>query len=120
MAEGLLRDAAPESFDAFSAGWEPTRVHPMAVEVMGEIGVNISGQRSKSLSEFKDQTFDFVITVCGGDACPFFEGETRTSLAWSFEDPASFSGTDDEVLEVFRKVRDEIKDSIQRFVTEYG
>jgi arsenate reductase len=92
----------------------------MAVEVMGEIGVNISGQRSKSLSEFKDQTFDFVITVCGGDACPFFEGETRTRLAWSFEDPASATGTECEILGAFRGVRDEIRYSVQRFVAEYG
>jgi arsenate reductase len=120
MAEGLLRTVAPDSFDAFSAGSEPTQVHPFAKQATGEIGIDISGQHSKSISEFDGQEFDFVITVCKGDACPFFSGEARKRLAWSFEDPSSASGTDDEVLEVFRSVRDEIKDSIQRFVAEYG
>jgi len=92
----------------------------MAIEVMREIGIDISGQRSKSISVFDGWTFDYVITVCEGNACPFFVGEIGLSLAWSFEDPAEVSGTDDEVLGVFRKVRDEIKDSMQRFVAQYG
>lgn len=120
MAEGFLRSLAPELFEAFSAGSEPTYVHPMAIEVMQEVGIDISGQRSKSVSIFEGVSFDFVITVCQGDACPFFAGEIGVSLAWGFEDPAEASETDDEVFAVFRKVRGEIKDSIQRFVAQYG
>ena len=120
MAEGFLRAEAPDSFEAFSAGSEPTHVHPMAIEVMREVGIDISGQRSKSVSVFDGWAFDYVITVCEGNACPFFAGEIGLSLAWSFEDPVGASGTDDEVLGVFRKVRGEIKDSVQRFVAQYG
>jgi arsenate reductase len=120
MAEGFLRAFAADSFEAFSAGSEPTDVHPMAIEVMQEVGIDISGQRSKSISIFDGWSFDFVITVCEGDACPFFDGEIGTSLAWSFEDPAEASGTEDEILGVFREVRDDIKDSVQRFVAEYS
>lgn len=120
MAEGFLRAKAPDSFEAFSAGSEPTCVHPVAIEVMREVGINISGQRSKSVSVFDGWSFDFVITVCEGQGCPFFTGEIGMRLAWSFEDPASISGTDDAVLGVFRRVRDDIQDSIQHFVEEYG
>ena len=120
MAEGFLRAAAAESFDAFSAGSKPTYVHPLAIKVMREVGVDISEQRSKSISVFDGWSFDFVITVCKGEACPFFTGEIGMRLAWSFEDPAQASGTDDEVLAVFRKVRDDIRGSVQRFVVEYG
>lgn len=120
MAEGLLRAAAAESFEAFSAGSEPTYVHTLAAEVMREVDIDISGQHSKSVSVFEGWSFEFVITVCEGEACPFFTGEIGMRLAWGFEDPAEATGTDDEVLEVFRKVRDEIEESIQRFVAEYG
>jgi arsenate reductase len=119
MAEGFLRSLALESFDAYSAGSEPTRVHPTATEVMREIGIDISDQRSKNISEFDGQEFDFVITVCKGDACPFFNGEVRERLAWSFEDPASASGTDDEVRMTFRRVRDAISESVRRFVDQH-
>jgi arsenate reductase len=120
MAEGLLRAAAPESFDAFSAGADPTYVHPMATEVMREVGIDISCQESKSISVFDSREFDFVITVCEGDACPFFAGEVGKRLSWRFEDPATVSGTKVEVLEVFRRVRGDIACSVQRFVEEYG
>ncbi len=119
MAEGLLRSLASDDFEAFSAGSAPTRVHPQAIHVMREIGIDISSQRSKSVSEFDAWAFDFVITVCEGDACPFFTGEVGARLAWSFEDPAQAPGTDDEVLVMFRKVRDAIEDSMERFVAEY-
>ena len=119
MAEGLLRSLASDDFEAFSAGSEPTRVHPLAIQVMSEIGIDILGRRSKSVSEFDGWAFEFVITVCEGDACPFFKGEVGARLAWSFEDPAQASGTDNDVLVVFRMVRDAIKDSIERFVAEY-
>lgn len=120
MAEGFLRVAAAGSFEVFSAGSEPTNVHPMAIEVMREVGIDISEQRSKSVSVFDGLPFDFVITVCEGEACPFFIGETGMKLTWSLEDPAQASGTDDEILAVFRKVRDDIEDSVKRFVAEYG
>lgn len=120
MAEGFLRSLASDDFEAFSAGSEPTRVHPMAIRVMDEIGIDISGQQSKSISVFDGCSFDFVITVCEGDACPFFTGEVGTRLAWSFEDPAAVSGTDKDVLGVFRRVRDEIEARIMRFISEYG
>jgi len=120
MAEGFLRATAAESFEAFSAGSEPTHVHPMATKVMSEVGIDISGQQSKGVSAFDDWSFDFVITVCEGEACPFFAGEVGMRLAWGFEDPAEACGTRDEVLEVFRRIRDEIKDSIQSLVAQYG
>jgi len=118
IAEGFLRSLAPESFEAFSAGSEPTHVHPMAMKVMSEVGIDISGQRSKSISVFDGREFDFVITVCKEDACPVFTGNAGERLAWSFEDPAAAAGTDEEVLGVFRRVRDEIEESIRRFITE--
>ncbi|MBU4359104.1 MAG: arsenate reductase ArsC [Actinobacteria bacterium] len=120
MVEGFLRSLAPESFEAFSAGSEPTYVHPVAIKVMREVGIDISDQLSKAISVFEGWAFDFVIAVCEGDACPFFIGESSMRLSWSFEDPASVSGTEDEVLGVFRRVRDDIKDSIQRFIAQYG
>jgi arsenate reductase (thioredoxin) len=120
MAEGLLRSMAPGQFDVFSAGWEPTSVNLLAIQVMDEIGIDISHQRSKRMSEFEIRAFDFVITVCAGDACPFFSGETRMRLAWSFEDPAAASGTEEEILGVFRRVRDDIETSIRGFIKDYG
>jgi arsenate reductase (thioredoxin) len=118
MAEGFLCSLAQDSFEAFSAGSEPTHVHPMAIEVMREVGIDISGQQSKSISVFEGSSFDFVITVCKEDACPVFAGDAGERLTWSFEDPAEASGTDDEALGVFRKVRDDIEESIGRFLTE--
>lgn len=120
MAQGLLRSMAPGQFDVFSAGWEPTQVNPLAVQVMGEINIDISHQRSKSMSEFESQVFDCVITVCEGDACPFFAGAAHARLAWSFEDPAAASGTEEDILDVFRRVRDEIKASVGSFIKDYG
>ena len=119
MAEGFLRSLAPESFEAFSAGSEPTRVHPLAIEVMNEVGIDISGKHSKSVSEFDGQEFDFVITVCKQDACPIFTGNARERLAWSFEDPAAASGTEKDILRVFRQVRDEIETSLSGFIKDY-
>lgn len=116
MAEGILRALAPESYEAFSAGSVSTRVHPLAVQVMNEIGIDISRQRSKKVSEFEGQEFDFVVTVCKEDACPVFVGNAGERLAWSFDDPTAVSGTEEEVLSVFRRVRDEIETQIVRFL----
>ena len=120
MAEGFLGADAAGLFEAFSAGSEPTRVHPMAIEVMREVGIDISGQQSKSISVFEGNSFDFVITVCKEDACPIFEGDAGERLAWSFEDPAAVSGTEEDILGVFQRVRDEIETSISRFIKDYG
>lgn len=109
MAEGWLRYLGGEKFEAFSAGTRPVAVNPLAVEAMGEKGVDISGQRSKSVNEFRDAVFDYVITVCGNAEaeCPVFPGVAER-LHWPFDDPASVAGTHDERMQVFRRVRDEI------------
>ena len=114
MAEGLLRHLAGDRFEAMSAGTEATRVRPLAVRAMGEVGVDISGQESKALNRYLDETFDYVITVCddANDACPFFPG-TESRLHWSFEDPSKAEGTEEERLAVFRSVRDRIRSRIE-------
>jgi arsenate reductase len=114
MAEGLLRHLAGDRFEAMSAGTEATRVRPLAVRAMGEVGVNISGQESKALNRYLDETFDYVITVCddANEACPFFPG-TESRLHWSFEDPSKAEGTEEERLAVFRSVRDRIRSRIE-------
>lgn len=121
MAEGILKALAPEKFEVFSAGAKASFVHPFAVKVLGETGIDISGQRSKPVLKFKGREFDYVITVCGDSAkesCPSFMGKAGNRLHWNFEDPAQAKGTDEEVLKVFRKVRDEIKIEIEKFIKE--
>lgn len=110
MAEGLLRHDGVDRFEVHSAGTEKTEVRPLAIEVMREIGIDISGQSSKTLEQFVDQPFDYVITVCASadEACPVFPGATRR-LHWSFEDPSAARGSDEERQEVFRRVRDQIR-----------
>ncbi len=110
MAEGLLRHAAGNLFDVQSAGSKPTGyVHPKAIRVMQEIGIDISRHRSKSFHEFLDQGVETVITVCGNadQACPMFPGQVRRHH-WGFDDPAQAPGSEEEQLEVFRRVRDEM------------
>ena len=121
MAEGLLRDLAGDQFEPFSAGTEATHVRPLAIRAMEEIGVDISGQESKTLDRYLDQPFDYVITVCddANEACPFFPG-AQSRLHWSFEDPSRAEGSDEERLEVFRRVRDEIKDRVQAELVNGG
>ena len=116
MAEGWLRHLAGDRFEVASAGTRPAGLHPGAVLVMGEAGVDIAGHRSKNVSEFLHQSFDFVITVCDSakEACPYFPGEVQR-LHWSFADPAAFSGTYEERLAVFRQVRDQIAERITAF-----
>ena len=111
LAEGILRAAAGDLFDVRSAGSKPAgRVHPLAIQVMKEIGIDISGHRSKHFDEFLKQPVETVITVCGGadQACPIFPGQVNRHH-WGFDDPAKAAGTDEEKLAVFRRVRDEIK-----------
>ena len=111
LAEGFLRAAAGDILDVQSAGSKPAGcVHPMAIKVMQEAGLDISRHRSKHLSEFLDQKVETVITVCGNadEACPIFPGQVNRHH-WAFYDPAKAEGSEEEVLQVFRQVRDEIK-----------
>jgi arsenate reductase len=119
MAEGLLRELAGDKFDVESAGTIASFVRPQAIAAMHEIGIDISGHRSKSLDEFRDQKFDYVITVCynAAENCPVFPGRAER-IHWSFDDPANASGTDEEKLSVFRRVRDEIKARLREFAEE--
>ena len=115
MAEGLLRHLGGGQFEAFSAGTEATRVRPHAVRAMAELGIDISGQESKTLERYVDQSFDKVITVCdqANETCPVFFG-ARERLHWSFPDPSKAMGTEDEQLTVYRAVRDSIRERIER------
>jgi arsenate reductase len=114
MAEGLLRTLAGDRFDAHSAGTEATHIRPLAVRAMRDIGVDISGQESKTLDRYLKEPFDHVITVCddANEACPFFPG-AQSRLHWSFEDPSKAEGTEEERLAVFRSVRDRIRQRIE-------
>ena len=114
MAEGFVNALYSDRYLAFSAGTEPSTVSPYAVRVMLEIGIDISDHRSKSVDQFIDQDLDYVVTVCdyAKEACPFFPGG-RKALHKGFQDPASVAGTDEENLDVFRRVRDEIRDWIE-------
>ncbi len=117
MAEGLLRHLAGDRFDAFSAGTEATHVRPLAIRAMAELGIDISGQESKTLDRYLGEPFDAVITVCdqAHEACPVFFGATER-LHWSFPDPSRATGTEDEQLAVYRAVRDAIRARIEREV----
>ena len=110
MAEGLLRYYFGDKYEVFSAGTKPSIVNLNAIKVMNEIEIDISGQRSKSVDEFKNQTFDFIITVCDNakESCPIFSGEAER-LHWSFFDPAEALGTQEELLKAFKELRDQIK-----------
>jgi arsenate reductase (thioredoxin) len=114
MAEGLLRHLAGDRFEAMSAGTEATHVRPLAIGAMEEVGIDISGQESKTLERYLEEPFDYVITVCddANDTCPFFPGAS-TRLHWSFEDPSKAQGSEEERLTVFRRVRDGIRDRVQ-------
>jgi len=114
MAEGFLRHDAGDRFAVSSAGVNPTQVRPEAIAVMGEVAIDISGHRSKSVDEFRGQKFDYVITVCdnANERCPLFPGQT-TRIHWSFEDPAAVTGDEATRLAAFRKVRDQIRERLK-------
>jgi len=116
MAEGLLNSLFGNKYQAFSAGTEPSVVNPYAIQVMSEIGIDSSKHRSKSVNEFVEQKFDYVITVCDNahETCPFFPGGMKR-LHQSFEDPASFKGSEADTLSEFRRIRDEIKEWIEKY-----
>lgn len=117
MAEGLLRHDGGRHFAVASAGVEPTQVNPLAIEAMREIGVDISGHRSKSVEEFIGQAFDVVITVCDNayQRCPVFPG-TAARVHWSIEDPATAQGETAARLAVFRRVQDELRERLRGFI----
>ncbi|HLL80368.1 MAG TPA: arsenate reductase ArsC [Ktedonobacteraceae bacterium] len=120
MAEGLLRHLAGDRFDVFSAGTEATLVRPLAIQVMAELGIDISGQFSKTLQRYLNQPFNEVITVCdtAAETCPVFPGAT-VRRHWSFEDPSQATGSPEEQLAVYRRVRDQIRAKIkEEFVEE--
>jgi arsenate reductase (thioredoxin) len=114
MAEGLLRALGGDRFEAHSAGSEATQVRPLAIRAMAELGIDISGQHSKTTDVFAGQEFDEVISVCdeGREACPYFPGAVHRRN-WPFEDPSAASGTEEERLRVFRRVRDAIADRVR-------
>ncbi|MGA2963566.1 MAG: arsenate reductase ArsC [Candidatus Korobacteraceae bacterium] len=119
MAEGWLRHFAGDRFEALSAGMKPSQVNPLAIKAMGEAGIDISAHRSKHASEFLGQHTPYVITVCDNakESCPIFPGPCQR-MHWPFEDPALATGTDEERLRVFRRVRDEIRDAVSGFVSQ--
>ena len=111
IAEGFLRAAAGELVNVHSAGSNPAgQVHPLAIKVMAEVGIDISGHRSKHLMEFLDQPVNTVITVCGNldQGCPIFPGQVNRHH-WPFIDPAKAAGSEEEILQCFRQVRDEMR-----------
>jgi len=119
MAEALIRHEADDVFEVSSAGTHPARVSVEAVTVMRELGIDISAQRSKPLTEFEGLEFDFVITVCdkAREQCPMFSGEPER-LHWPFEDPAAFTETGEERLHAFRTLRDRIHARVMVFLGE--
>jgi arsenate reductase len=117
LAEGILRAAAGDTLNVQSAGSNPAGyVHPLAIQVMNEIGIDISGHRSKHMDEFLTQPIETVITVCGNadQACPMFPGQANRHH-WGFDDPARATGTDEQKLAVFRRVRNEIQQVFEAY-----
>ena len=119
MAEGLLRTLAGDRFEVVSAGSKPSRVNPYAIQAMAQRGIDISGQRSKHLSEYLDQPFDYVITVCdqAAETCPIFPGKAQR-IHWSFPDPAAVQGSDAEILASFIRVRDDLEAKLTGWANE--
>ena len=117
MAEGLLRHDAGIACEVSSAGTKPTQVRTEAIAVMRELGIDISGQRSKSVDDFLGQDFDYVITVCDNakESCPMFPTKTKR-IHWSILDPAALQGSEEERLAAFRLARDELRARLQAFV----
>lgn len=119
MGEGLFRGAGGPDWEVFSAGTKPGFVRPEAIAVMREIGIDISGHRSKSVGEFAGEPFDYVVTVCDNarDNCPLFPGGT-CRLHWSLEDPAAVQGDEETRLAAFRKIRDQLRQKVDAFFHE--
>ena len=121
MAEGFLRARAGDRFEVASAGTEATRVHPLASRAMDEVGIALRGHASKTLDRFLREPWDYVITVCdsASERCPVFPGPA-TRLHWSFDDPSQATGSEEERLRTFRRVRDEIARSIADWLPTVG
>lgn len=121
MAEGFLREYGADRFEAFSAGTEAAGVRPEAVRAMAEVGIDISGQHSKTVDRFSGEPFAWVITVCdqAREACPVFPGADQTAH-WGFDDPSEAQGDEDERMAVFRRVRDEIARRVRMFALAAG
>ncbi|MCS7233326.1 MAG: arsenate reductase ArsC [Synergistetes bacterium] len=119
MAEGFLNAIYGDIYEAYSAGTKPSRVNPYAIKVMAEIGIDISHHRSKGLEEFLGEEFDYVVTVCDSarDSCPFFPGG-KEYIHKGFEDPSQAVGSEEEIINKFREVRDDIKRWIESFFAE--
>lgn len=120
MAHGWLAHLGGDRFDVYSAGLETHGVNPRAILVMAEAGVEISGHSSNAVGEYLGESFDLLLTVCGGarEACPLFAGEVKERQHWPFDDPADATGSEDEILAVFRRVRDQIRSKIESFLQE--
>ena len=120
IGEGLFRAEGGEGFEVFSAGTKPGSVRPEAIAVMKEIGIDISGHRSKSVDEFVGQPFDYVVTVCDNarDTCPVFPAGTER-IHWSLEDPAAVEGSEPRRLEAFRRTRDLIHERVKTFYRDH-
>ena len=117
MTEGFLCHMAGDKFEVYSAGIKLTQVNLLAIRAMAEVGIDISGHKSKSAMEFIGQKFNYVITVCDNakQTCPIFPGKYE-KIHWSLEDPAEAAGTEEEKLKIFRKIRDKIKENIIAFL----
>ena len=120
MGEGLFRQEGGGDYRVESAGTKPSLVRPEAIAVMKEIGIDISGHRSKSVDEFAGQSFDYVVTVCDNarDACPVFPAGTER-IHWSLEDPAAVQGGEAERLSAFRRIRDQIHERVKAFYSQH-
>jgi arsenate reductase (thioredoxin) len=118
MAEALLRTHGGDRFEVHSAGTEPRGVNPLTLRVLGEAGIDASWARSKSVNEFLDERFDYVITVCdqARQVCPVFPG-VHESLHWGYEDPAEATGAEEERLAVFRRVFTQMGERVRQFAT---
>jgi arsenate reductase len=116
IAEGLLRHDVGDRFEVFSAGVSPTQVRPEAIAVMKELGIDLNGHRSKHVNEFAGQSFDYVLTVCDNarESCPIFSGAPNM-IHKSFADPAAAESAENQRINLFRKVRDEIREYLQDF-----
>jgi arsenate reductase len=121
MGEGLFRTEGGEGFEVFSAGAKPSSVRPEAIAVMKEIGIDISGHRSKAVDEFLGESFDYVVTVCDNarDNCPVFPAGAER-IHWSFEDPAAVQGIEVERLAAFRRIRDKIHEQVKAFLKSHS
>ena len=119
MAEGFLK-SFDKNLEVFSAGTQPSsQVHPKAIQVMKEVGIDLSANYPKHSDQFINDPFDYVITVCDNskESCPVFNGKVGKQLHIGFEDPADAAGTEEEVLRVFRKIRDQIRNDFYQFYT---